>query len=498
MGIIQKQAISGSIYSYIGVLLGFLITGVIAPRLLSTEENGVIKLLVSYSGILAIIGSLGFVSVINRLFPYFRSRDSKHNGFFLLMTIVTLFGFLLTLIIFYTFRSSFFYQSAGEENKVLETYLGFIPVLTFFILLFLMFDNYARVLYNAVIGTISKELIQRILILAVFIFYFLKYFNFDYFVAFYVLCFAFPPFLLFSYLLVKREVSFVPKFGFISKSFMTEIVDVAMFGLIAGFANIAILSVDSIMVSQMISVSATGIYSITFFFGTLVIIPSRAMKKIASPIIAESWKNNDVETVKDVYYKSTIIQFIIGLLLFIGIWANIDNILILLPPEYAPGKYVILFIALANLMEMTAGITTTILNTSVYYRYMSWFMAVLILLLIVTNYIFIPIMGIVGAAVASALSYLIFILLRFFLIKRKFKMQPYNIRFVFVLIIGIVVYGISLLVPTLEPYYLDIVVRSGVITVIYLALVIFSRISHDLNNQLKAFINFKDKFRSGR
>ncbi len=58
MGKIKDQAIKGSVYSYLGVLLGFAISGLILPRLFSTAENGLINLLIAWSSLFAQFATL--------------------------------------------------------------------------------------------------------------------------------------------------------------------------------------------------------------------------------------------------------------------------------------------------------------------------------------------------------------------------------------------------------------------------------------------------------
>ena len=100
MGIIEKQTIKGSIYSYLGVGIGFLTVGIIWPKVLLPEEIGLINLLIALSALLAHFGSLGINSVANRLFPYFRNEEKGHNGFLFLSFIFGIVGFILVMVFF--------------------------------------------------------------------------------------------------------------------------------------------------------------------------------------------------------------------------------------------------------------------------------------------------------------------------------------------------------------------------------------------------------------
>ena len=172
----------------------------------------------------------------------------------------------------------------------------------------------------------------------------------------------------------------------------------------------------------------------------------------------------------------------IGLLLFIGIWANVHNVFQILPAEYEQGKYVILFMMLAKLFEMSTGVANVIYSTSRYYRYQTYFMSFLVVIVIITNLLFIPRYGIVGAALASAISSLIYNFLRFLFIKLRFGMQPFSRRTLLLILISLGSYFISLLIPVFSNFIIDIVIRSSFITLIFGALVLVFHVSEEVDN----------------
>ena len=99
MGIIEKQATKNAFYSYIGAGLGF-VTVIWLANLLNEGENGARLLLISYTALFAQFANLGFISVTNRFFPYFRDKEKGHHGFLFYALIVSIIGFLICYIIF--------------------------------------------------------------------------------------------------------------------------------------------------------------------------------------------------------------------------------------------------------------------------------------------------------------------------------------------------------------------------------------------------------------
>ena len=237
------------------------------------------------------------------------------------------------------------------------------------------------------------------------------------------------------------------------------------------------------MITGMIGLSATGIYASCMIFGMMVSLPSRSILKITNIVSARAWKENDMAAIKNIYEKSCMTLFIIGLLMFIGLWVNIDNIFEILGPKFVSGRWVIFFIGLGSLIDMTTGANSSILGSSPQYKVQSLFLIVLVVLLILTNFLLIPIYGITGAAIGGAVSLSILNLFRFLYLWYKYNLQPFNLKFLLVAAIGIIAYLISLLLPVLPNFIFDILVRSSIFSVLFCLPVYLLKLSPDINEK---------------
>lgn len=494
MGVIKKQSISGSIYSYIGVGLGFISTGLLYPRIFSTEEVGLLRILVSYSTLFAMFAGMGFSTVTVKLFPYFRTKDEKHHGFLGLSLLIALIGFAIATSAYLLLRTNIVEHAEGK-SELFVTYFYYVIPLIFFTLLFNVFDNYYRVLYNAVKGIIVKEVVMRITILTVIILYYLKVIDLHQTIILYTFALILPSILLFISLIKNNRFPIIPDFAFLDKDLRQEMMTVGFFGLLSSFSGMLLINIDVLMVDRMLGLSAVGIYTITFFFGTLIVIPMRTMGKISSVVIADAWKRGDTETIGSIYKKSSISLSIIGLLLFIGIWGNIDNIFIILPAAYLPGKMVIFYIGIANLIETSLGVSAHVIMNSKYYKYLSYFLLIFAVLIIITNLLAIPVYGIVGAAIASLISRIIYNLIKYIFIYKKFGYQQFSMKYLLLIAIGFAAWFISTLMPALPNFVFDIVVRSAIITTVFAIPVYYFKISEDLNERLDSlFSDLKKRF----
>ena len=480
MGIIQKQAVKGSIYSYIGVVAGFITTALLFPHILSAEEIGLLKLLVSFSLLFAQFGSLGFGNVISRLFPYFRDKESGHRGFVLLALLITTMGFLVSIAGLELLKPLIIRNNIRESALFVE-YINYLYPLIFFTVFFNFFDSYIIALYDAVIGLVLKELVQRVLILGSVLLYFMNILSFQYFVLFYIFAFSIPTVILMIILFVNKQLTLTLPGSVFTVRMWKDILNLCFHGIIAGFGSVIFLQLDSIIVNHFLGISSTGIYATTLYFATLVIIPSRPLIKIAVTILAEAWKRDDLSTIALVYRKSCINQSIISVLIFIGLWVNIDNIFEIIPPAYAAGKWIIFFGGLANVIEMSTGANAAIIQTSRYYRANTPLIFVTILILVFSAIPLIKIFGLTGAGISILLTISVTNFLRFLFLKWKFGLQPFSYRMLHVFIIGGTAYFAGYLFPEGLHFIPDILIRSLITGLIFLFCVVFFNISEDIN-----------------
>ena len=483
MGLIEKQTIKGTVYTYIGVVLGVVTNIFLFAWFFTPEQVGLLSVILSYATLFSQLGNLGFDSVTVRLFPWFRTDDKKHHGYLYWLLLIGIIGTMLILASWY-FLNPVIERSENDGNGMLSLYSFYIPLTAVFMLFFSLFDTYSRMMYLSVRGTFLKEFFQRLLIVAAIALYIYSFVDFDSFVGLYFISVCIPTLIIIMMLVREKNVNFCKEKGFISRSLRNSMFSVAGFGIITVFSSSVIINIDRIMIEKFVGLYEAGIYTVTYFFGVVLLLPSRSLGRIGSTFLAEAWKSNSMQMIKDIYYKSSLNQFLFSALLFAGIWVNIDNVFIILPEKYEPGRWVIFWICWASLFEMTSGVNGTVMATSPYYRLYAVFMVFFVLIIIATNYLLIPVYGITGAAIASAFATFLFVGVRWLFLWIKYGLQPFNIRYLYAVIITFTAYYLGTLVPVIQPFWLDIFVRSSVVLIMFVFPVLFFRISGDVNDKL--------------
>ncbi|MFW5720754.1 MAG: lipopolysaccharide biosynthesis protein [Bacteroidota bacterium] len=492
MGNIAKQSYKGTIYTYLGIILGFITTGLLFPSILTPEQIGLISIILAYATIFGQAANMGFQVVLTRFFPYFKDEKKGHNGLFFVALLITSVGLIIACLILF-----FLKDTLVKDNALLSQFYIFLYGFAISFGLFILFDQYCKVLFNATLGIMLKEVVQRILILLSLLFLYFQWISFDAFVSLYAAIYFLLPFILLLFLLKEKQFFITPDFSKFTPDFVREIIPISLFGILTSFAGMITINIDKIMIERYTGLEMTGIYTIAFFFGGLIRVPSRPILKISSIHIAECWKKNNRKEITAIYNKSSMIQFVIGMLTLIGLWANIDNIFRILPDTFGVGRYVILLIGLSMIFEVLTNTASRIVAYSKYYKAQALMLAVFIVLIVITNMIFIPLYGIVGAAISSLLSRILFSAIRYVYVLYKFGMQPLNYKYLIILIVSLGSYFITLLLPYLNLLVIDVLLRSTLVVIVYVPLLYYLKVSEDLNRQLeelfaKIGISFKD------
>lgn len=487
MGIIRQQTIKGTIVSYFGAILGLVNTGILFPQFFATDQIGLILWLGAITTIAAQFSSLGFNNVTARLFPYFRNENVNHNGYLFIMFWVGMTGFVLSLISYFILQPVAV-DLYSEDSPLYLDYLIYLIPLVFFTLFYNLFEGYNRVMYDAVSGTIFRDIIFKLLNLGFILLFAFGVIEFAQFVFFYVLAYCSPTVFLFILLWSRGQISFASNLKFITPDLRKSMASVSLYGILNGLSDKLANQIDRIMIVSYIGLGANGVFGTMAYFGILISMPARTLRKIASTVIAEAWKRNDLKTIAQIYSQSGLHQFMMGCLLFIGVWVNIDNVFEIVTDKFIDGRYVIFFIGLAHVIQMLSGVSGVIIQSSPYYKMQTVFMGSYGLLVIVTNLIMIPIWGINGAAIASLSATLVFNLSKYLFLLSKYNLQPFNYKYLLVIVVAIVAYYLGYLIPKQEWFVVDIILRSSVVAGVYLIITYVLKISYDFNLFVNNFL----------
>ncbi len=481
MGIIIKQSLRNAIISYIGIIIGFVTTIQLYPHILEADQFGLTRILIAISTISVQIITFGIPNSVIKFFPSLSKKTDNPSGIFWAFLIPPVIGFLtyaLILVFFKDFVISFYESGSG----LLEDYYLYIIPLVLFTVSFSVLNSFVKAQFNTVFASFLQDILLRVMMIFDLVLFYFDFITFETFMLIFIGSYALLYVLLFGYALKENLLNFQPVLQIFDPETRKQIRSYSFYSFFSGLTMLLIGNIDLIMVGTFSGLEQTGIYAIALYVGSVIIVPKKSITKISFPVIAAAFQRNDIQNVKEVYKQTSLNQFLAGLIIYVGVIANIDNLYQMLPKEYVDGSIVIIIIGLGNLLEMVTGANGQIIIASKYFRfdfYSSW---ILVLLAIALNAILIPNFGLKGAALATASSILVYNLIKVVFVWIKFKMQPFTWKALGVLVTGIATLFFSFLIPQLENIYVDIAVRSLLMASVYFAAVWIFKLSDEVNN----------------
>ena len=492
MGIVIKQGIIGTIIIYIGIALGFANVIWLFPRFFETDEFGLRTLLTDNVSILAQFSLFGLTSSILKFFPFFEDKEGARKGYTSFMLIAYIIFFSFFSFIYYVFIEAFFIQSYVGNSPLFVKYSYLIIPLLFLYTFNVLLEAIMKSWYNIVWSNFTREVLTRVLTTVIIFFFAFSFISFDQFWIAFVMIYGVNSLTLLSVLIKTKKIEFSIKKESLQKPFLKQFLVYSFFSFLVGAGSILVLKIDVSMIGQLLSETEVGIYAMAIFFATIIDIPRRAIVQITSPIVSKLWKENDYEGLKSIYKKTSINLQLAGSLLFLLIWINIDDLYAFIPnnSDYLQGKYVVFFLGIAKLSDMLFSVNADIIVFSARYKMNLVFNLTLAALTIITNYFFIQLWGITGAAIATTLSITLVNMIRFIYIKRAFQLSPFQWNNSWLMLFSLLIFAIGMFLKPNLHFIVNVFINSTLIVGAFALLVYKTSISEDAKAVLKKGLSF--------
>ena len=444
---------------------------------LEAEYFGLITFLLSTANMIMPLIVFGMQHTIIKFFSAYQHKQEQDN---FLLTAVLL---PMLIIIPLAFLGVIFYQQIAtflaRENMIIEKYTYTIFFTAIFMGYFEVFYAWSRVQMKSVFGNFIKEVFARICVSVLLFAVYFGWIDAEQFIYAVVIVYLLRMIIMKVYALnlyaPKIEWKGLPKN-------IKEILSFSLYIIMAGSAGTVLLEIDKFMIPQMKHIAEVAYYSVGVYIASVIGIPSRAMQQIINPITARELNKNNMVEVENLYQKSSLNLLIVGGLLFLLINTNIEDLYRIIDrEEYSVGIYVVLVISIAELIKLSIGTNGAILTNSRYYKILFYYAIGMAISVVVLNRILIDFMGIQGAALATLMVVALFSLLKVIYVSKKMKMQPFTTKTMLLLLIISIMFMIFYFIDLPFNAYLNILIKSSLITVVFLFLVIKLKLSLDIN-----------------
>lgn len=485
MGIVIRQSFYSSISAYIGVGIGYINAIILMPLFMSPEEIGLMRAVMSIALLLTTFSSFGTGPAIIRFFPLKGSTPQVLNQLFTFGLIVTFIAFSILALSLFGF-SDLFFEFFKKNSPAVSKYLGLIVLLILQMTLFKLFESVLICYKQIILPNIVRDLVYKFLHILIIIIYGFSFINFDQYMIGHAVIYLLLILALAIPVITKYELRLDFRLIPNIKELKT-LMNYASISIVAGLGMVIIIQVDQIMVTKHLGLASNGIYTIALFMAAVVELPRKFVSQISAPIIARCIADGNNKEIGEHYKKASINQLIVGILIFLLVAVNLDNIYTLMPNgnQYQSGWWIFIIIGMVKLVDMGFSLNGEIIGYSKYFRFNLYVILILCCIAVISNTILIPMFGLYGAAMATLMSYVLFNVAKFLFIKAYFGFSPFSASTVRILLIGAFTATIFFLIPTIPQPVLDIVIRSGLLIVLFLALTYSLKVSMIFNDQVE-------------
>jgi len=440
-----KKIVKGSVIALIGLFLGKVLGYIyvlIATRM-GVKTFGLISLGIAVTSFLAAIASFGLESGILRYVSFYKSRENlrKVKGIIYSSLLITIPASLIitTAVFIFSNDISLFFFKSQEFSLVLRIFSLTIP---FFVLgnLFLCFTRaYQKVEYD--IGTREVgERAARIFFTILFVSFGLNLFG------------ASIAYLLSSIFLFLMSLYFMNKLfplkNDIKPVYLTkELVYFSLPVYFSVFLTMILSRVDTLMIAYFKDIASVGLYNVASPTASLIVIIPFSLLTIFLPIVTSLYAKNSMSHIRKLYTVLTkwvlMTAFPITLLLIFFSKQVID---IMFGKEYLSASLALIILSIGNLLLVLGSPSSLILNMYKKTKIIFYSNFSLVVVDVILNYFFIPLYGINGAALATAISISVLTLIIIFFAVKSIKINPFNKKSLYILFSGFISFIIIYLV----------------------------------------------------
>ena len=464
MSVVARQGVKYSIIGYLGFLLGTFSAIFIFPY--DMEFYGKLRYILPTAEIIVPIIVFG-LSFSNVKFFAKVNADGKHHNMLSLSLLAVIINFLIVVGGFFLIAFWFPDFKKLEIWKMKNLILPLALVLALSSVFNKFLTNYKRV----VVPNIFENFVPKLANLGAFCLFFFMGFAEKSAYGFFFMMFVISLFGYGLYTNRLEKVKFDFDLGYFKKdNFYREILTYSLFGFLGNIGNYIAIKIDSYMIGEFISFEENGIYNNIYSIISLIVVPQMGLFNLSAPIINKVLANGDYNELDRFHKKTSLSLFFLGLVLFCCIAVGFPYLADFMKngEDLRSSEPIVWVLGFAMLFDLATGFNGHIISLSRYYKFNIVVMLILAVLTITTNMLFLKHtdLGILGIAMAYAISLSLFNIIKIIFNYIKFKVFPLGIEMMYAMILGCISINVALLLPDLKLNILNLFYKPAVVLIL--------------------------------
>lgn len=414
----KKLTIDSSIVlvvKIVNIIIQFILQ-ILLARILGVSEYGSYMFALAWVNILVVIGKLGFDMSALKFVPIYHSSDNKvglvrfvsfSTRIVLLISICTSALVMLSLLVWGNMLSQ------SQYGALMVALIG-LPLWA----LLHVHGAIVRGLGSILRGLLPFSIIRHLVLIAILVSMSFHdqlvsaisahiYTLISLVVALFFL-------LIIEYLEIKKKNNEDRNFKIEETKWLQTSIPMLFIGLF----QVVIAQSDVIMVNMMTDSESGGVYAAMVQISQVMLIGLLSVNTVIAPIISKLFLNNNIRKLQNVMTLASRIGFAITLLIGVVIAIFFPLIISMYGPEFISGGIVLTILSVGHLINSFSGSVGYLMNMTGNQIITLYVLGASFIINIVLNIIFISIYGMLGAAISTAITTIIWNLI---LVTRSWK-----------------------------------------------------------------------------
>lgn len=494
MSQIRRQSIISTVLVYVGFAIGFINTYFFTRQgFFSESQYGLTALFINIANLMFAFANFGMLPTVYKFYPYYNDNlDKRKNDLMTWALVISILGFVLVTLSGIFFKDLVI-RKFGRSPELLQYYVWIFPF-GFSLCLFSIMEVFAWNVKKSIFTTFLREVMFRSLTTAlIFLFVFKIIKTFDLFIKLYSFTYGIVAATLIIYLISSKQFYLSFSISRVTKKFYKKILSLVSLVYFGGIVLMIAQVIELLVIASLVGSSAAGVYALGSVVAGLVQAPQRGAVAASIAVLSKAWKDKDLNKISLIYQRSGINLLIASLGIFLMIWLNyIDAVKVFhLKPGYLKSEWIFFFLGLAKVIDLGTGVNSTIIGTSVHWRFELFSGMILVALIIPLNYILVKKYGIIGAGYSNLISFAIYNFIRIVFLKIKFNIHPFSLKTIYSIVLASLTYIVCYFIFIDLHNLFGIILKSFSFLVLYGSGIIYFELSPDF---IPVWIVFKKKF----
>lgn len=495
MSQIRRQSILSTMLVYVGFAIGFINTYYFTRQGYFTESQyGLTALFINIGNLMFAFANFGMLATVYKFYPYYKDNlAKKENDLFTWALLISIFGFLLVTITG-IFMKDLVVRKFGRSPELIQYYFWIFPF-GFSLLLFSVLEVFAWNIRKSIFTTFLREvLFKGLTTLLIFLFVIKTIKDFDHFIKLYAFTYGIVAATLLVYLTLKKEFYLTLTISRVTRKFYKKMLSMISLVYFGGIVLMIAQVIELLVIASLVGSSAAGIYALGNVVAGLVQAPQRGAVAASIPVLSKAWKDKDMDKIATIYQRSGINLLIASLGIFLIVWLNYSDAVHVfhLKEGYLASEWIFFFLGLAKVVDLGTGVNSTIIGTSIHWRFELISGMVLVALIIPLNYLLVKKYGIIGAGYSNLISFTIYNTIRIIFLRKKFNMHPFSLKTIYAILCASVCYLICFFLFQSFHGFLFLALKSIFFIGIYLFSILYFKLSPDF---IPVWITIKKRLR---